>query len=40
MIADREMPAEYEEFREELNQIKESSDIEYLYAIYSYSTLK
>ena len=34
MIADREMPAEYEEFREELNQIKESSDIEYLYAIY------
>ncbi len=28
------MPAEYEEFREELNQIKESADIEYLYAIY------
>lgn len=34
MIADREMPPEYEVLREELNQIKESSDIEYLYAIY------
>ncbi|SDA09341.1 sigma-B regulation protein RsbU (phosphoserine phosphatase) [Ruminococcus sp. YE71] len=34
MIADREMPPDYEVFREELNQIKDSSDIEYLYAIY------
>ena len=34
MIADREMPPEYEVLREELNRIKESSDIEYLYAIY------
>ena len=34
MIADREMPPEYEVLREELNRIKESSDIEFLYAIY------
>ena len=34
MIAKREMPPDYEVFREELNRIKESSDIEYLYAIY------
>ena len=34
MIAYRAMPPDYEVFREELNQIKESSDIEYLYAIY------
>ena len=34
MIADREMPPDYEAFREQLNRIKDSSDIEYLYAIY------
>lgn len=34
MIADREMPDEYEEMREILNKVKENSDIEYLYAIY------
>ena len=34
MIAARYMPDKYEEFRAELNSIKESSDIEYLYAIY------
>ena len=34
MIADREMPDEYEVMRQSLNTIKENSDIEYLYAIY------
>ena len=34
MVADREMPEGYEAFRDELNDIKDSSDIEYLYAIY------
>lgn len=34
MITNREMPEGYEAFREELNEIKDSSDIEYLYAIY------
>ena len=34
MIAKRDMPEGYEEMRLELNKIKESSDIEYLYAIY------
>ena len=34
MIADRDMPEEYETLRSELNQIKDCSDIEYLYAIY------
>ena len=34
MIADRDMPQEYENLRSELNQIKDCSDIEYLYAIY------
>ncbi len=34
MIAAREMPDRYEEMREHLNKIKESSDIGYLYAIY------
>ena len=34
MIAERDMPAGYEELREELNAIKDSSDIEYLYAVY------
>lgn len=34
MIAGRDMPAGYEELREELNAIKDSSDIEYLYAVY------
>ncbi|MBQ9227637.1 MAG: SpoIIE family protein phosphatase [Eubacterium sp.] len=34
MIAERDMPKGYEEFRSELNVIKDSSDIEYLYAIY------
>ncbi len=34
MIAAREMKGEYEGLRAELNLIKESSDIEYLYAIY------
>ena len=34
MIADRTMPENYEDFRAELNEIKDSSDIEYLYAVY------
>ena len=34
MIAAREMPENYEEFRSELNKIKDSSRIEYLYAVY------
>ncbi len=34
MIAAREMPAEYEEMRAGLNHVKESSDIDYLYAVY------
>ena len=34
MIASREMPEAYEALRADLNGIKESSDIEYLYAIY------
>ena len=34
MIAKREMPEEYEIMRSELNDVKESSDIDYLYAIY------
>ncbi len=34
MIAAREMPAEYEEMRDDLNHVKENSDIDYLYAIY------
>ena len=34
MIADRDMPEGYETLRSELNQIKDCSDIEYLYAIY------
>ena len=34
MIASREMPEGYEEFRAELNEIKDSSRIEYMYAIY------
>lgn len=34
MIAARNMPGKYEELRNELNMFKESSDIEYLYAVY------
>ncbi|MCR5611639.1 MAG: serine/threonine-protein phosphatase [Clostridiales bacterium] len=34
MIAAREMPEGYEELRTELNRIKDSSKIEYLYAVY------
>lgn len=34
MITKRDMPDAYEEMREELNHVKESSDIDYLYAIY------
>ena len=34
MIAAREMPQGYEELRAELNRIKDSSNIEYLYAVY------
>ena len=34
MIKDRDMPEGYEELRSELNKVKDSSDIEYLYAIY------
>ncbi len=34
MLTARDMPECYEEFRSELNQIKDSSKIEYLYAIY------
>ena len=34
MVAAREMPEDYEAFRQDLDRIKDSSDIEYLYAIY------
>ena len=34
MIAARDMPEDYEIFRQDLNRIKDSSNIEYLYAIY------
>ena len=34
MILDRDMPEAYEKLRSELNKIKDSSNIEYLYAIY------
>ncbi len=34
MIAAREMPEAYEEMRVDLNHVKESSDIDYLYAVY------
>ena len=34
MIADRAMPQAYEEMRLGLNHVKESSDIDYLYAVY------
>ncbi|MCR5329357.1 MAG: HD domain-containing protein [Saccharofermentans sp.] len=34
MIASRSMPEEYEDMREDLNKIKENSDIGYLYSIY------
>ena len=34
MIKNREMPEGYEEMRKGLNRVKDSSDIEYLYAIY------
>ncbi len=34
MIAGREMPEKYEEMRSGLNHVKESSDIDYLYAVY------
>ncbi len=34
MIAAREMPQAYEEMRSGLNHVKESSDIDYLYAVY------
>lgn len=34
MIANRDMPEGYEKLRAELNTVKDSSDIEYLYAIY------
>ena len=34
MIADRDMPEAYEQLRSELNTVKDSSDISYLYAIY------
>ena len=34
MIAAREMPDAYEEMRAGLNHVKESSDIDYLYAVY------
>ena len=34
MIAARDMPEEYEEMRTGLNHVKESSDIDYLYAVY------
>ena len=34
MIARREMPEDYEKLREALNEVKDSSHIEYLYAIY------
>lgn len=34
MISARDMPEDYEKLRSELNKIKDSSNIEYLYAIY------
>lgn len=34
MIADRDMPEAYEQMRAGLNHVKESSDIDYLYAVY------
>lgn len=34
MIKERDMPDDYEKFRSELNTVKDSSDIEYLYAVY------
>ena len=34
MIAARDMPEQYEQFRSELNTVKDSSKIEYLYAVY------
>ena len=34
MITDREMPDAYEQMRADLNHVKESSDIDYLYAVY------
>ena len=34
MIADRDMPEGYEEMRAGLNHVKESSEIDYLYAVY------
>ena len=34
MISERDMPEDYEKLRLELNKIKDSSNIEYLYAIY------
>ena len=34
MIDAREMPEEYETMRSELNKIKESSDVDYMYAVY------
>ncbi len=34
MITDRDMPEAYEEMRSGLNHVKESSDIDYLYAVY------
>ncbi len=34
MIAARDMPEQYEQFRAELNTVKDSSEIEYLYAVY------
>ena len=34
MICNREMPKEYEEMRSSLNHVKESSEIDYLYAVY------
>ena len=34
MIAQRSMPEDYEKLRADLNEIKDSSDIEYLYAMY------
>lgn len=34
MIAERDMPEAYEQMREGLNHVKESSEIDYLYAVY------
>ena len=34
MIAERDMPEDYEQMRAALNQVKDSSNIEYLYAVY------